>query len=76
MNLIIIFEIQYLPKEKGDEYYKAPFFMLKNNSNDTIYGQYHPNYFWGSISFLVDSIWTTDYFGRLDMNFGGGFCAI
>ena len=64
-------EIQYLPKEKGDEYYKAPFFMLKNNSNDTIYGQYHPNYFWGSLSFLVDSVWSRDYCGRLDMNFEG-----
>ena len=64
-------EIQYLPKEKGDEYFKAPFFMLRNNSNDTIYGQYHPNYFWGSIGFLVDSIWSHDFFGMLDMNFEG-----
>lgn len=64
-------EIEYLSKEKGDEYYKAPFFMLKNNSTDTIYGQYHPNYFWGSISFLADSVWSSDYFGRLDMNFEG-----
>lgn len=65
-------EIQYLPKLKGDEFYKPPFFMLKNNSNDTIYGQYIKGYFWGSISILVDSIWTRDYFGRLDYNFAGG----
>jgi len=65
-------EIQYLPKMKGDEYYKAPFFMLKNNSRDTIYGQYIKNYFWGSISFLLDSVWSRDYFGMLDYNFGGG----
>ena len=65
-------EIQYLPKAKGDEYYKAPFFMLKNNSNDTIYGRYVRDYFWGSISFLVDSVWSDDYFGRLDYNFEGG----
>lgn len=64
-------EIKYLPEMKGDEYYKAPYFMLKNNSSDTIYGQYHPNYFWGSISFFVDSVWSRDYFGRLDNNFGG-----
>lgn len=62
-------EIQYLPKMKGNEYYKEPFFMLKNNSNDTIYGQYLPGYFWGSISFLEDSVWSRDYFGRLDTNF-------
>jgi len=65
-------DIQYLPKMKGDEYYKAPFFMLKNNSIDTIYGQYFKGYFWGSISFLTDSVWSRDYFGRLDMNFAGG----
>lgn len=65
-------EIQYLPKEKGNEYYKGPFFMLKNNSNDTIYGQYIKGYFWGSISFLADSVWSRDYFGRLDYNFAGG----
>ena len=65
-------EIQYLPKMKGDEYYKAPFFMLKNNSNDTIYGRYIKGYFWGSISFLVDSVWSRDYFGQLDYNFSGG----
>ncbi|GHT23787.1 hypothetical protein FACS189430_07600 [Bacteroidia bacterium] len=65
-------EIKYLPKMKGYEYYKAPFFMLKNNSTDTIYGRYIKDYFWGSISFLVDSIWSRDYFGQLDTNFAGG----
>lgn len=65
-------EIEYLPKMEGDEYYKAPFFMLKNNSTDTIYGRYIKNYFWGSISFLADSIWSRDYFGQLDYNFAGG----
>jgi hypothetical protein len=68
LNLLI----KYLPEMKGDEYYKAPFFLFKNNSNDTIYGQYHPNYFWGSISFLIDSEWSSEYFGRLDYNFAGG----
>lgn len=65
-------EIKYLPKLKGDEYYKAPFFLLKNNSNDTIYGQYIKGYFWGSISLQLDSVWSNDYFGRLDYNFAGG----
>lgn len=64
-------DIKYLSEMKGDEFYKAPFFMLKNNSSDTIYGQYHPNYFWGTISFLEDSVWSRDYFGGLDYNFGG-----
>ena len=65
-------EIRYLPKMKGDKYYKAPFFMLKNNSSDTIYGQYIKGYFWGSIRFLSDSVWSSDYFGQLDYNFAGG----
>lgn len=64
-------EIHYLPKEKGDDYFKPPFFMLKNNSNDTIYGQYC-DYFWGSISYKIDSVWSEEYFGGLDTNFGGG----
>ncbi len=64
-------EIKYLPEMQGDKYYKAPFFMLKNNSSDTIYGCYHPNYFWGSISFLVNSQWSSEHFGGLDGNFGG-----
>ncbi|MDR2915762.1 MAG: hypothetical protein LBV74_13160 [Tannerella sp.] len=65
--------IRYLPKEKGNEYFKAPFFMLKNNSRDTIYGQYVPGYFWGSIRFLLpDSTWSRDFFGQLDMNFDSG----
>lgn len=65
-------EIKYLPKMKGDECYKPPYFMLRNNSNDTIYGEYHPNYFWGSISFGVDSGWSRDCFGCVDYNFAGG----
>lgn len=64
-------EIKYLPEMKGGESFKSPFFMLKNNTNDTIYGQYHPNYFWGSISFFEDSVWSPEYFGNLDFNFEG-----
>ena len=65
-------EIQYLPEMKGDEFCKAPFFRLKNNSKDTIYGQHLSSYFWGSISFLIDTIWSRNYFGILDYEFGCG----
>lgn len=66
-------DIKYLPTEKGDEYYKAPFFVLKNHSNDTLYGQYIPGYFWGSIQLLLpDSTWSPNYFGQIDMNFDRG----
>jgi len=62
-------EIKYLPEEKGSKSYREPFFLLKNNSKVTIYGQYLEGYFWGSLSFLVDSVWSNDYFGGLDYNF-------
>ena len=65
-------EIQYLQRMRGSEYLREPFFSLKNNSNDTIYGQYLRGHFWGSISFLVDSVWSKDIFGMLDVNFAGG----
>jgi hypothetical protein len=70
-NFIHNLDIQYLPNLKGSEYYKSPFFSLKNNSNDTIYGEHLTGYFWGSISFLKDSVWSNDYFGMLDYNFAG-----
>jgi len=50
-----------LDKEQtGDEYYKGPFFKIKNNSNDTLYGEHLPGYFWGTLSYLKnDSIIAT-----------------
>jgi len=63
-------DIQYLPNKKGNEYFREPFFLLKNNSNDTIYGEYNQGYFWGKISFLIkDSVWSENYVGRIDANF-------
>ena len=73
-------DIQYLPEMKGNEYYKPPFFMLTNNSNDSICGQYLTGHFWGWLSYLyvidfdgkVDSIWSRNRFGRLDYEFSVG----
>jgi hypothetical protein len=63
-------EIQYIKMKDPDEYYKEPFFLLKNNSNDTIYGEYLPGYFWGAISYLrEDSTWTNQFGGQIDYNF-------
>lgn len=54
----------------GDEYYKGPFFKIKNNSKDTFYGVHLPGYFWGTLSYLRnDSILTTRY-GTIDYMFG------
>jgi len=63
-------DIQYLPNEKGNEYFREPFFLLKNNSKDTIYGEHLPGFFWGTISIFVnDSTWSKDLFGNLDTDF-------
>jgi hypothetical protein len=37
---------------ESNEYYKGPFFTLKNNTTDTIYGEHLPGYFWGTLFFL------------------------
>jgi hypothetical protein len=48
----------------GDEDYKGPFFKLKNNSKDTIYGEYLPGYFWGTLSIQKnDTTWSRKYTG-------------
>lgn len=51
------------------EYYKGPFFILTNASKDTIYGEHLPGYFWGSLSFISDSIRSRELIGQIDMNF-------
>jgi hypothetical protein len=59
-----------LENKKSDEYYKGPFFKLINNSKDTIYGEYLPGYFWGSIAYMTkDSIWSRNLSATIDMEF-------
>jgi len=58
--------------ELGDEYYKGPFFKITNNSRDTIYGEYLPGYFWGTLSIQRnDSTWSRNYTGNIDTEFVG-----
>ena len=58
--------------EFGDEFYKGPFFKLTNNSTDTIYGEYLPGYFWGTLSIQRnDSTWSNNYMGIIDTEFVG-----
>jgi len=45
---------------KSGEDYKGPFFRIKNNSKDTLYGAQLPGYFWGTLSYLKnDSVIAT-----------------
>ena len=62
-------EILFDKENIGTEYYKGPFFKIKNNSTDTIYGEHLPGYFWGILSYLRnDSVFMTRI-GILDYNF-------
>lgn len=62
-------EIKYCPSIKSSEYYKEPFFMVKNNSKDTIYGDFDPGYLWGSLSVIVEGKVLKTSVGILDGNF-------
>jgi hypothetical protein len=43
---------------------------LTNNSKDTIYGEYLPGFFWGYISYKLEtSEWSSLHGGKIDMNF-------
>ena len=45
----------------------SPFLKLTNYSKDTIYGEYLPGYFWGSLSIGInDSTWTNKRIGIID----------
>jgi len=62
----------YLADIEFDEYYKGPFFRLNNNSKDTIYGEYLPGYFWGSLSIVTnDSTRSRKLIGIIDTQFEG-----
>jgi hypothetical protein len=64
--------MEYLPSCKSSETIKEPFFLLTNNSSDTLYGFYLEDFYWGSISCLKDSVWSEYYPGRIDNNFSDG----
>jgi hypothetical protein len=55
---------------ESNDYYKGPFFRLINNSRDTLYGEYLPGYFWGSLYIsLNDSTWSRKKTGIIDTDF-------
>lgn len=56
--------------KESNEFYKGPFFDLKNNSKDTIYGVYLPGYFWGKLFFTRDDSTIVEKMGTIDEMFG------
>jgi len=64
-----IVEIEPDINHLSDEFYKGPFFKIKNKSSDTLYGEHLPGYFWGTLSYIRnDSILATRT-GILDYEF-------
>lgn len=61
--------IEHYTEEEGDEYYKGPFFRIKNNSKDTLYGEHLPGYFWGTLSFIRNDSLIKSFIGILDYEF-------
>jgi hypothetical protein len=53
----------------GDEYDKGPFFKIKNNSKDTLYGEHLPGYFWGTLSYRKNDSTLFTKIGILDYMF-------
>ena len=79
----VIFEVdRYLaPLEgvgvAGLHYQKAsdivgPIFTIKNDSEDTLYGYWLPNYFWGWVEVLIDGYPVGKLMGSVDVNFVEG----
>lgn len=64
-------KIELDKEQTGDEFYKGPFFKIKNNSNDTLYGEHLPGYFWGTLSYLRNDSILATRIGVLDYEFVG-----
>ena len=62
-------EISIDKENIGNEYYKGPFFIIKNNSTDTIFGEHLPGYFWGTLSYLKNDSTYMTRTGILDYEF-------
>lgn len=61
-------KISYAPNIRSSEYYREPFFLVQNNSKDTIYGDFDPGYLWGTLSY-VDQNKSYLLQGTVDGNF-------
>lgn len=49
----------------------GPFFEVINNSNDTLYGEWLPGFFWGRVSFWDGNAYFGNLGGKIDLNFEG-----
>ena len=60
-------KIKFLRNSTGENNeFPGPLFLVKNESRDTLYGEWLPGYLWGTLSKWVD--------GRYEGNLGGEIC--
>ena len=63
-------KIKYLRNNTGENgEFPGPQFLVKNESKDTLYGEWLPGYFWGSLSILVEDEYVGNLSGRIDTEF-------
>ncbi|MBI5403962.1 MAG: hypothetical protein HY959_11225 [Ignavibacteriae bacterium] len=62
-------EISLNTKMKPSNTYRGPYFIIKNNTSDTLYGEFLPGYFWGRLKEYRNGVIIDDKKGYLDLNF-------
>ena len=59
-------KIRYLRNSKGENgEFPGPHFLVWNESRDTLYGEWLPGYFWGTLSRWEDGEYVGDYVGQI-----------
>lgn len=60
-------KIKFLRNSLGEnDEFSGPHFLVKNESRDTLYGEWLPGYFWGSLSKWVDDDYVGNHVGHID----------
>ena len=58
--------LRYCNGENGE--FPGPHFLVKNESQDTLYGEWLPGFFWGTLSKWVDGKYVGNIGGVIDLN--------
>ena len=59
-------KIRYLRNSKGENReFPGPHFLVQNESRDTLYGEWLPGYFWGTLSRWEDGEYVGNYGGQI-----------
>jgi hypothetical protein len=65
-------KIKYLRNSTGENNeFPGPQFIVKNESRDTLYGEWLPGYFWGTFSRWVDGEYVGNHCGQICTTWAG-----